>query len=332
MSGTRAPQVAISATVREVALGISRTCACRDAAYALLRPAAPMKAIKLLSALALFPALASAVPVSDGSCVEEMSPLFGLGDVFAAAASDVPPPMARLVFDAAFGERVDDIAGGPGVLFAGAITQIAVSPARFGGCADGVTAFVKDASGAVTSIPMSGVSDGLLTGNFVAPTSGPVEIWFRASRPAVESLPDCVAWDSDYGRNYTFEPRAYDPARATFAAGDWAPSIEGSVKKGGALVIDYDPSRLTACRTSYMGNPTWSIIGHVRFADGRTVSKNVAGTVPTHGGPVAFAIPDDASGPADVWFENVGYYPGNSNPCRAYDSRYGENYKIAISN
>ena len=291
-----------------------------------------MKALRFLSALALVPALASAVPVSDGSCFEEMSPLDGLGDVFAAATTNVPPPMARLVFDGAFGERVDDVLGGPGVLFAGANTQIAVSPARFAGCADGVTAFVKDASGAVTSVPMSGLSDGMLTGNFTAPSSGPVEIWFRASRPAVENQPDCVAWDSDYGRNYRFEPRAYDPAVAKFAAGDWAPSIEGSVKKGGALVIDYDASRLTGCRTSYMGNPTWSIIAHVRFADGRTVSKNVAGTVPYAGGPTAFAIPDDASGTADVWFENVGYYPGNSTPCRAFDSRYGENYKVAISN
>lgn len=291
-----------------------------------------MKTLRFLSALALVPALASAVPVADGSCVETVTPFTGLGDVFTAGTTGVPPPMSRLVFDGAFGERVDDVLGGPGILFAGATTQIAVSPARFDGCADGVTAFVKDASGAVTSVPMSGLSDGMLTGNFVAPSSGAVEVWFRASRPAVRELPACEAWDSDFGRNYSFPTRPYEPAKATFAAGEWAPSIEGTVKRGGALVIEYDAARLPDCRPSYLGNPTWSIIAHVRFADGREVAKNVAGTVPYAGGPVAFAIPDDAAGPADVWFENVGYYPGNSTPCRAFDSRHGQNYEIAISN
>jgi hypothetical protein len=290
-----------------------------------------MNPFRLLTALALVPALASAVPVSDGSCVDVISPFTGLGDVLTAATPAVPPPMARLVFDGAFGERIDDVLGGPGVLFAGASTQIAVSPARFAGCADGITAFVKDPSGAVTTVPMSGLSDVRLTGSFVAPAWGAVVVWFRAARPAVLTLPACEAWDSDFGRNYRFEARAFDPARAVFAA-TGEPVFEGAAKKGGALVIDYDPSRLTACRTSYMGNPTWSIIAHLRFADGREVAKNVAGTVPVTGGPSAFAIPDDATGPADVWFENVGYYPGNPAPCRAWDSRNGENYKVAISN
>ena len=285
----------------------------------------------LLASLFVIPAGAFA---DDGVCTSaDGSTVVELVSAVRTAASIVPPPAARMIFDGAYGERVEDIAGGPGHVYKGGLVQLAIDPARFENCAGGkITAYVKDLTGAVTAVPMDSPWNGLATGNIAVGHSGLTQIWFKTERPAYENVSACTEWDSDYGRNYGFNARNFDPAHATFAAGAWAPSFDKAVVPGGSFVVESDESRLPNCRPSYMGNPTWSILAHVRFDDGREVVKPVAGRVPTVGGPQAFSVPDDATG-AKVWFENVGYYPGNDGPvCRDWDSRYGANYDVAISN
>lgn len=289
----------------------------------MLLPPAPMRTLPL-ALLSLLPSLALAADVVDGSCADAPGPLALFSNALTAASALPPAPFGKISFErAGWAERVDE------VVFAGAITQLSIDPNRFPGCTGGqITGYVRDASGNVTVVPLDVPNDGRYTGNFVAP-AGKFDVWFKTERHAVENIPGCTLWDSDLGRNYSFESRKYEPVSATFANGTWEPALDGALVPGGALVIDYDADRLTTCRTSYMGNPTWSIIAHVRFDDGRVVSKNVAGTIPTTGGPVAFAIPESATN-AEVWFENVGYYPGNTNPCRAWDSRMGSNYRLAV--
>lgn len=285
-----------------------------------------------LLVLSLLPSFAAGA--IDGSCPSGDAPaLAGLSELTTAvaAAPGVPAPVARLVFErAGWAERVEDAMGGPGVLFGGTEAQLAISPDRFPGCAGPITGYVRDAGGQITVVPMDGVSDGMRTGRFVAGAAGPIEVWFRSYRPAYGNQPGCELYDSDLGRNYSFTVHPYETARATFAAGgEWAPALDGAVRRGGALVVEYDPARLPQCRTSYLGNPTWSIIAHLRFDDGREAARNVAGTIPYAGGPVAFAIPEDATG-AELWFENVGHYPGDPTPCRAWDSAHGANYRLPI--
>jgi len=104
---------------------------------------------------------------------------------------------------------------------------------------------------------------------------------------------------------------------ATFAA-DWSFTIEGEPAQGEQLEIRYDVSRLTACRDTRYGLPAWSILARYRFASGQS------GYVPVTSGVGTLDL--TGSGELEIWFENQGY-----SGCRAYDSSFGQNYRIFVS-
>jgi hypothetical protein len=107
------------------------------------------------------------------------------------------------------------------------------------------------------------------------------------------------------------------PAQATFGKA-WAFALEGEPVRGGRLEIHYDVSRLPQCRDTRYGQPAWSILARYRWPSGATgyvVVTNGKGTLDL-----------SESGELELWFENQGYYG-----CRAFDSRYGENYRIEVA-
>jgi hypothetical protein len=104
---------------------------------------------------------------------------------------------------------------------------------------------------------------------------------------------------------------------ARFGA-DGSFSLEGELTQGGQLDIEYDVSRLPDCRDRRYGQPAWSILARYRFASGQT------GYVAVTDGTGTLTL--SGSGALELWFENQGYYG-----CRAYDSRYGENYRFTVA-
>ncbi|WP_163786954.1 DUF6209 family protein [Myxococcus vastator] len=116
------------------------------------------------------------------------------------------------------------------------------------------------------------------------------------------------------------------PTAITFD-GYWneTPSVE-LIPVGGAVVVNYDTSRLPQCRgTTSSGDPTWTITGHVQVNRGPVVSFWVAGHAPD-GNPSqrTLHLPAGLSGALVMWFDI------SSQGCQAWDSNYGSNYHFPI--
>ncbi|MEU4624685.1 DUF6209 family protein [Actinoplanes sp. NPDC023801] len=151
------------------------------------------------------------------------------------------------------------------------------------------------------------------------PDTRHLEMWFVG-----EDRSGCHEEDTNHGANYRFDINQPPVlARATYNA-DWSETLTGSLRKGGALVVDYNPARLPQCRTTYRGYPAWTITAFYRF-DGGAVQST-----PVNQG--AEAIPFRIDVPAnaqkiDTWFTISNYY----SQCSAYDSDYGKNYTFSIN-
>ena len=115
------------------------------------------------------------------------------------------------------------------------------------------------------------------------------------------------------------------PVSITFD-GYWneTPSV-ALIPVGGAVVVNYDISRLPQCRsTTSSGSPTWTITGHVQVNRGPVVSFWVAGHAPD-GNPAQRTLHlPNVSGALVMWFDISG--PG----CQAWDSNHGSNYHFPI--
>jgi hypothetical protein len=100
---------------------------------------------------------------------------------------------------------------------------------------------------------------------------------------------------------------------------DWSLQRDGELRRGERLRIEYDPSRLAACRASYRGQDAWSIAGYVRFHPGMQLES-----VALKSGSAEVDVPQDASR-VEVWFKNT-----DNSGCVAWDSCYGQNYCLDI--
>ncbi|GAA4605056.1 hypothetical protein BJY16_005235 [Actinoplanes octamycinicus] len=151
------------------------------------------------------------------------------------------------------------------------------------------------------------------------PDTQHLQMWF-----VNQDRTGCHEEDTNHGANYEFDI-SQPPvlARATYRA-DWSETLTGSLRKGGALVIDYDPARLPQCRATYRGYPAWDITAFYRFDGG-----SVRSAVVNQGDeviPFRIDVPADAQ-KIETWFKIANYYA----QCSAYDSDYGKNYTFAIN-
>ncbi|GHG81339.1 DUF6209 family protein [Comamonas sp. JC664] len=109
--------------------------------------------------------------------------------------------------------------------------------------------------------------------------------------------------------------------------GNWneTPSVD-VIPMGGAVVVNYDVSRLPQCRsTNSSGQPTWTITGHVQVNQGPVVSFWVAGHEPNNQPTQrTLHLPATSTGALVLWFDISS--PG----CKAWDSNHGSNYHFPI--
>ena len=96
-------------------------------------------------------------------------------------------------------------------------------------------------------------------------------------------------------------------------------------------IVDYDLSRLPACRAFYGDRPAWNIQAHALFLpmnvrQSAGVHNNDASTSSTRvKKPAVFRVPAGATSVA-LWFHN-----NDRQGCSRYDSNFGENYTFTVS-
>jgi hypothetical protein len=104
-------------------------------------------------------------------------------------------------------------------------------------------------------------------------------------------------------------------ARVRFEA-DWREMLEGELRPGGRLVVDYTAARR---RQVFGGRRSGGVVLHARFEPGGQRQ-----CVQLGGEPAALAVPVDAA-EVVVWFQATEHAGGE-----AWDSRFGENYRYPV--
>lgn len=115
---------------------------------------------------------------------------------------------------------------------------------------------------------------------------------------------------------------------------DWQHTQQGPIERGGKLRIDYEPSRLSRCFTTWRGAEIGDITAYVRFhprgaiAQGSVVEEvRAPGSPPGHviahrPAALEISVPDDAT-QAEIWFHG---FSQTSRRCETWDTRFGDNY------
>jgi hypothetical protein len=150
--------------------------------------------------------------------------------------------------------------------------------------------------------------------------AGELQVWFQ-----VHNRSGCMAWDSDFGRNFRFQVRQAGPTIRFLPQG----RVEQTASTVGArsVVVEYDPARLPNCRQGYSGLPTWDILLWFRF-DGGAISSfpttRVAGYNERVMSPVLLTVPQGARR-LEMWFKS-----SDRGGCVEWDSRNGANYAFDL--
>lgn len=106
--------------------------------------------------------------------------------------------------------------------------------------------------------------------------------------------------------------------------GDWQTRTSASLTVGHKAFVQYDASRLTACRGDYQGYPAWGITGFYRV-NGGAVQTFQAGGFSSSGGTSKPEIALGVAGDLELWFQNTSVHG-----CSAYDSAFGKNYHFTV--
>lgn len=292
-----------------------------------------MKTILRMASLSLLLAShAFATPLSSCEDASDLPSVASLGAAVHSAAGLYAPPSGRVGFRVEGGRWTNDAA----MLFEGAPLELVSSPARFPKCGNSnVTGYVRTDDGQILTVPMGGydVADNRYGSVSLPAGTRSVDVWFKSESFTSDrygsNVQSCVEWDSNFGRNYSFPVNLFEPSVATFAAGA-SPSLSEPLRAGGAIAFDYDPARVTGCRTSHLGHPTWGVRAYARFSDGSVKAADIVLPGDRDARHPSIGIPDGAT-KADVWFENYGLYPGEpANACKSYDSNGGANYSFNV--
>ncbi|TNF38615.1 MAG: hypothetical protein EP329_00090 [Deltaproteobacteria bacterium] len=216
-------------------------------------------------------------------------------------------------------------------VLAGGTLKVVYDPTRLTTCrsVDGtrptwtLTAWYRLDTAAPVELRLVTGDDGLMSGALEVPASvGALTLWFE-NRDAT----GCVAWDSDFGRNYVFDVGApTGRATATFD-GDGPQHLDGDLVRGGLLEIAYDPARVAACENYHNGARAWGAYASWRFEpSGETGEAPLFGDDRFDTTVVAplLQVPDDATA-VELWFRGE-----DNQGCVAWDSNYGANHRLEI--
>jgi len=107
---------------------------------------------------------------------------------------------------------------------------------------------------------------------------------------------------------------------------DFAEAADGPIVAGGAIVVDYDLDRLTACRGSTNGSEVWSITGWAKFGAGAPTQFALTRL---DGGRVV-ALRAEVEVPATATSAELWFTTNNRWGCNAYDSNEGANYTFDV--
>ena len=116
---------------------------------------------------------------------------------------------------------------------------------------------------------------------------------------------------------------------------DWLQSQNGTILRGGTVVVKFAPERLSVCRNSMHGAELWDIEAVAKF---HPRGDLVRGSLIQHlsrDGIVATSAPRDLeiavpsdSRQIEMWFHNFAELGGR---CDAWDSRFGDNYWFDVA-
>jgi hypothetical protein len=153
------------------------------------------------------------------------------------------------------------------------------------------------------------------------PPGRTLNMWFVNSDES-----GCLAYDSNYGRNFSFELEP-GPPTIRFPWPGFDATVVDTLRAGGPIEIDYDIRRLYECRGDNEGGTAWDVTAFYSFDGGAAQSQSLT-TLSSSGrvqSAITFAAPAGAQSLA-VWFENSDTAGG----CSAWDSRYGNNYTFRL--
>lgn len=179
-----------------------------------------------------------------------------------------------------------------------------------------------------------------------------IEAWFKNGSGFDHP---CTEWDSNYGYNYSFsvQPKPVDALGFMNFQSDWRSTMDGTIARGGKLLVTYAPQRMktivdAAKSNGYFASKyhcygygccsfEYATAMHIRFN-----SWEGYATYPVGDKAIEVAIPSNA-GTIELYFDTDVYtttwfcgggpegqkYP-QSRPDRFYDSNYGNNFVYTI--
>jgi hypothetical protein len=168
---------------------------------------------------------------------------------------------------------------------------------------------------------------------FTAPFGNDAWLWFNNSDDS-----GCSAWDSSFGSNYHVTPQSGKPVIHLLPS--FTSSVEGTLKAGSPITIDYDLNRLPSCGTvdelDRLPSSTTATMFY-RFNGGAVSQVSLVGLpygVPgTSNGQasqlqVAPAItPPAGATNVELWFQSA----KASTSCINWDSNFGSNYNFGVT-
>ncbi|HEY3806919.1 MAG TPA: DUF6209 family protein [Kofleriaceae bacterium] len=235
---------------------------------------------------------------------------------------------ATIAFQAGYTETTT------GALVAGSTVRVTYDLSRLETCdaeSDGIavwgtTGYAQFDDGTTVALTVSelqGTAVVPVAADLVLPASATsVAFWFTQTNEW-----GCVAYDSDFGQNYTFELQASGAAAVVdFPTDPSAPPTQSNpIHAGDQIVVHYDPDRLSRCYALENEQPAWQVMMYWQV-DGGAVQSALASRI--DGDELVAADPLVTVPPgADLamWFEATSAYG-----CDAWDSAYGANYHFAI--
>jgi hypothetical protein len=188
----------------------------------------------------------------------------------------------------------------------------------------GASGFAAFDSGEQTSFEVSRLASGHtvpVDAEVQLPASATsVSFWFTSNNEW-----GCIAYDSNYGNNYTFSIDRHGLGAVLDFGGDWSFSQSAPVHAGDQIVVHYSPDRLSQCYALSNEMAAWGITAHWQV-DGGAVHDVMAarpdGSQLVSADPV-ISVPRGHD--LALWFEATSAYG-----CHAWDSAYGANYHVTI--